>query len=56
MNDDGEEFGEDRLAYLLRENARLSAPAVLQSIVDAVQQFSGLEQEDDITLVIARRE
>lgn len=56
VSDDGEEFGEERLAGLLRENASLPAPAMLQSIVDAVQKFSGREQEDDITLVVARRE
>lgn len=55
-SDDGEEFGEARLANLLREHAALPVPALLQAIVDAVQKFSGREQEDDITLVVARRE
>lgn len=56
QSDAGEEFGEDRLADLVREHASLPAPALLQTIVDAVQKFSGREQEDDITLVVARRE
>jgi catechol 2,3-dioxygenase-like lactoylglutathione lyase family enzyme len=56
QSDGGEEFGEERLARLLREHASLPAPALLQAIVDAVQNFSRREQEDDITLVVARRE
>jgi phosphoserine phosphatase RsbU/P len=56
QSDEGEEFGEERLARLLREHASLPAPALLQATVDAVQKFSGREQEDDITLVVARRE
>jgi phosphoserine phosphatase RsbU/P len=55
-SDEGEEFGEERLAALLRKHAGLPAPALLQAIVDAVQKFSGREQEDDITLVVARKE
>ncbi|HEV2349732.1 MAG TPA: SpoIIE family protein phosphatase [Terriglobia bacterium] len=56
QSDEGEEFGEERLASLMREHASLSAPALLQAIVNAVQKFSGREQEDDITLVVARRQ
>jgi len=56
QSDDGEEFGEERLVGLLREHAELPAPALLQATVDAVQKFSGREQEDDITLVVARKE
>jgi sigma-B regulation protein RsbU (phosphoserine phosphatase) len=56
QSDDGVEFGEGRLAEILRQNAQLPVPALLQAIVAAVQKFSGREQEDDITLVVARRE
>ena len=52
---DGEEFGESRLLDTLRSHSSLSAEALLQAIVDAVQRFSGIrEQQDDITLVIVR--
>ena len=54
-NADGEEFGESRLLDSLRSNFRLPVEGILQAVVEAVQQFSsGSEQQDDITLVIAR--
>ena len=54
-NADGEEFGESHLLDSLRSNFRLPAGGILQAVVEAVQQFSsGSEQQDDITLVIAR--
>ena len=54
---DGEEFGEERLIKAVR--AHLSLPALpvadlLAAIVGAVQEFSGPEQADDITLVVAK--
>jgi serine phosphatase RsbU (regulator of sigma subunit) len=54
-NADGEEFGESRLLATLGSNFRLPVGPLLQAVVEAVQQFSrGSEQQDDITLVIAR--
>lgn len=54
-NGDGEEFGESRLVDTLTNHSHLSLEALLQAVVNAVQQFSsGSEQQDDITLVIAR--
>lgn len=53
-SDEGEEFGEHRLAELLRGNAHLKAPALLKTLIESVKAFSGREQEDDITLVVAR--
>ena len=54
-NADGEEFGESRLLDSLRSNCRLPVEGILQAVVEAVQQFSNVsEQQDDITLVIAR--
>ena len=54
-NADGEEFGESRLLATLESNSRLPVGPLLQAVVEAVQQFSnGSEQQDDITLVIAR--
>ncbi len=49
-----EEFGEERLIDALRRYRERSSPALLQSIVDEVRQFSPQEQHDDITLIIAK--
>jgi serine phosphatase RsbU (regulator of sigma subunit) len=54
VNADGEEFGECRLVEVLRGKNQLSSPELLRSVFDAVEQFSSGEQQDDITLVIAR--
>ena len=51
---DGEEFGARRLLGTLRSHDDLPVQAVLQAIVDAVRQFTSGEQQDDITLVVAR--
>jgi sigma-B regulation protein RsbU (phosphoserine phosphatase) len=54
-NAEGEEFGESHLLDTLGNNFHLPVGPLLQAIVEAVQQFSsGSEQQDDITLVIAR--
>ena len=51
---DGEEFGESRLVDTLRNYCHLPVGSVLQAVVEAVRQFTDGEQQDDITLVIAR--
>jgi serine phosphatase RsbU (regulator of sigma subunit)/biotin operon repressor len=53
-NDQGEEFGEERLAEALHCHRHLSADGLLTAIVDEVQRFSPQEQQDDITLIVAR--
>ena len=54
-NSEGEEFGESRLLDALERHSNLPLGSLFQSVVGAVQQFgSGCEQQDDITLVIAR--
>ncbi|MGA7382421.1 MAG: SpoIIE family protein phosphatase [Terriglobales bacterium] len=54
-NADGQEFGESHLLNSLGSHSHLSVGPLLQAVVAAVQQFSGgSEQQDDITLVIAR--
>ena len=50
----GEEFGETRLLETLRRNRALEAASILQNIENAAEQFRLGEQEDDLTLVIAR--
>jgi sigma-B regulation protein RsbU (phosphoserine phosphatase) len=51
---EGEEFGEFRLLATVNTHCDLPAAALLQQIIADVQQFSGGEQGDDITLVVAR--
>ncbi len=51
---EGEEFGESRLVDTLRSYCHLPVGPLLQAVVGAVQQFSAGEQQDDITMVIAR--
>jgi sigma-B regulation protein RsbU (phosphoserine phosphatase) len=55
-NRDGEEFGESRLVQAVASHADLPLESLLQGVIASVQVFSGgSEQQDDITLVIARR-
>ena len=49
----GEEFGEERLIALLRDRQDAGAPALLRSILKAVQDFSPGEQADDLTAIVA---
>jgi sigma-B regulation protein RsbU (phosphoserine phosphatase) len=49
-----EEFGEGRLLKILNEQLDFSAPALLQAVIEGVQQFRDGEQADDITLLVAR--
>jgi serine phosphatase RsbU (regulator of sigma subunit) len=50
----GEDFGESRLLETLKSQSHLPVESLLQSVVEAVEQFSGGQQHDDVTLVIAR--
>ena len=50
----GEEFGESRLLETLRTSRELEASYILQNVENAAKQFRLGEQEDDVTLVIAR--
>jgi serine phosphatase RsbU (regulator of sigma subunit) len=54
FNNAGEEFGEQRLIDALRQNCGSSPQNLLDTIVKEVRRFSGREQHDDITLIIAR--
>jgi sigma-B regulation protein RsbU (phosphoserine phosphatase) len=49
-----DEFGEERLEQLLRENAGLPASVLAQTVVDAVSQYSGPSRSDDVTVVALR--
>ena len=49
----GEEFGQERLTSLLRENAQATSPEILARILDAVLTFSAnAPQHDDITMMV----
>jgi serine phosphatase RsbU (regulator of sigma subunit)/CheY-like chemotaxis protein len=50
----GEEFGEKRLLETLHKSRHLEAARILRNVETASQQFRLGEQEDDLTLVIAR--
>jgi sigma-B regulation protein RsbU (phosphoserine phosphatase) len=53
-NDAGEEFGEARLVEALRAHRERPAAAILDALSDAVLEFSGGQQGDDLTLVVAK--
>ena len=48
------EFGEERLCNALRRHRDLSSQSLLASIVDEVRLFNAGEQQDDITLIVAK--
>jgi serine phosphatase RsbU (regulator of sigma subunit) len=52
--DGGDEFGEERLIHTLRVNQSQPAEALVQAIVDDVNQFSGAARSDDVTVVALR--
>ena len=55
-NGAGEEFGEARVAGLIRDHGRLSPKALVERLLAAVADFAGgTPQEDDITMVIVKR-
>ena len=54
FNDDGDEFGEQRLIETLRQNRERPSKACVSTIIDEVRQFSRQEQHDDITLIVAK--
>jgi serine phosphatase RsbU (regulator of sigma subunit) len=55
FDDAGDEFGEDRLVEALRRHRDRAPQSLLTCIVDEVRAFSPHEQNDDITLIVARR-
>jgi len=54
FNDAGEEFGEERLVDSLRRHRHLPASDIVSAVVDEVRRFSPHEQQDDITLTVAK--
>ena len=54
-NDAGQEFGEERLIEAIQRHRHLSAQDIIAAVVNEVQQYSGNDQYDDITLIVAKR-
>lgn len=54
FNAAGEEFGEERLVEALRRHRELPSQSLLSAVVDEVRHFSPQEQQDDITLIVAK--
>ena len=55
INAKEELFGEERLYAIIKENARLSSPEILERILTAVQEYAGdMPQFDDITLLVIK--
>lgn len=56
-NPEGEQFGEDRVAGILQNHHQLSMSDLTRELIKAVKEFGrDAPQEDDITLVMVRRE
>jgi phosphoserine phosphatase RsbU/P len=53
-NAQGREFGPGGLVRSLRRRKKLDAKATVDAVLEQVQQYSAGEQEDDITLIIAK--
>jgi sigma-B regulation protein RsbU (phosphoserine phosphatase) len=51
-NENGEEFGEERLIALLTENRGLGADDLQRALTQAVFDFSGGDFQDDATLIV----
>jgi serine phosphatase RsbU (regulator of sigma subunit) len=51
----GEEFGEERLVDALRRHRDRPSKSLLEALLDEVRSFSPEEQNDDLTLIVARR-
>lgn len=54
QSDDGDFFGEERLLEAIRAHQHLPVSELVETLARTVVTFSGREQEDDITLVVAR--
>jgi serine phosphatase RsbU (regulator of sigma subunit) len=49
-------FGEERLIELVAKNATRDDAAIIESVMEAVRQWTGVpELSDDMTLLLARR-
>lgn len=54
FSDAGEEYGEERLIWSALAHRHEPMQAIVDAVAREVQAFSGREQEDDLTLLVAR--
>jgi serine phosphatase RsbU (regulator of sigma subunit) len=54
LNQDDEEFGEERLLDVMTRARDLSPSHIVTAVFDEVRRFSGDRQRDDVTLIVAR--
>jgi sigma-B regulation protein RsbU (phosphoserine phosphatase) len=55
-NENGDEFGEDHLAEIVRLHRGESAARIIESVMQAVREHTGDgQQSDDITIVVIKR-
>jgi phosphoserine phosphatase RsbU/P len=55
VNENDEEFGEDRLLEALRESRAATPEGIYHHVINRVQRWQGnMKQQDDITLIIAK--
>jgi len=54
LNQRDEEFGEERLLDVLRRARDESPSQTVTAVFEAVRRFSGDQQRDDVTLIVAR--
>jgi serine phosphatase RsbU (regulator of sigma subunit)/predicted enzyme related to lactoylglutathione lyase len=54
FNEGEEEFGEERLIAALQKNSTLPPSDILSATINEIQRFSPHEQNDDITLIVAK--
>ena len=52
--ENGREFGEEGLLEVLRDSRNLESASILEKVEQTVKQFRSGDQEDDVTMVIAR--
>jgi serine phosphatase RsbU (regulator of sigma subunit)/predicted enzyme related to lactoylglutathione lyase len=53
-NAEGEEFGEERATKVLTRNREKAPGAMIEAVVEEARKFRAGEQEDDITLIVAK--
>jgi serine phosphatase RsbU (regulator of sigma subunit) len=51
---EGEEFGEQRLLNCLKFHRDLSSSGIVSAVIDEVRRYTRHEQQDDITLIVAK--
>jgi serine phosphatase RsbU (regulator of sigma subunit) len=54
LNTRDEEFGEERLLEVMTRARDLSARGIVTAVFEEVRRFSGDQQRDDVTLIVAR--